>query len=303
VNPVDRRARIEELLADRALVGLSPPEQEELNRLLAESNVKDDTSYDLAASSTDLAALGGLEAAPPHLMAKVQADADRFFAAKKSVESRRAVDRRTARIVAEPQPASSPVRSISTAPPKRSRALAVAPWAIAAAFALIAIGSWWTRPRDVARIDRSTSPSNAPSNSPPTPPKKSLIDQRAELLAKGGDVQTLPFTATKDPGGVGASGDVVWSSAEQRGFMRFHALTPNDPSKSQYQLWIFDADRDDAYPVDGGVFDVDASTGDVVVEIVPKIAARRPKLFAITIERPGGVVVSKREHIVLTASI
>jgi hypothetical protein len=282
----ERRARLEELLADRALVGLGPQEEQELAMLLAESNVNDDPSLDLAAASTDLAALGGLEPAPAHLMAKVQADADRYFAAKQA-ESRSKRDRSTARIVSAP--------TSMPKPPKRSRAFAFAPWAIAAAFAAIAFGGWWTRPRDLARIDRSSTK--------PAMPDKSLVEQRAELLARAGDVQVIPFVATKDPGGAGASGDVVWSSTEQRGFMRFHALSPNDPSRSQYQLWIFDADRDDAYPVDGGVFDIDASTGDVVVQIVPKIVAHHPKLFAITIEKPGGVVVSKREHIVLTASI
>ena len=49
----------------------------------------------------------------------------------------------------------------------------------------------------------------------------------------------------------------------------------------QYQLWIFDKDRDQAFSVDGDVFDV-SSTGGV--------------------EKPGGVVVSKRERIVVTAA-
>jgi hypothetical protein len=41
----------------------------------------------------------------------------------------------------------------------------------------------------------------------------------------------------------------------------------------------------------------------VIVQIQPKIRVTAPTLFAVTIENPGGVVVSKREHIVVTAKI
>jgi hypothetical protein len=47
--------------------------------------------------------------------------------------------------------------------------------------------------------------------------------------------------------------------------------------------------------IDGGVFDA-PSTGEVVVPITARLRA----LFAVTVERPGGVVVSRREHIVVT---
>ena len=82
--------------------------------------------------------------------------------------------------------------------------------------------------------------------------------------------------------------------------MRFVGLAANDPTVSQYQLWIFDKARDQAYPVDGGVFDVSGS-GEVIVPIDPKIHVDDATLFAVTVERPGGVVVSKRERIVVTA--
>jgi anti-sigma-K factor RskA len=83
--------------------------------------------------------------------------------------------------------------------------------------------------------------------------------------------------------------------------MRFVGLAPNDPAKTQYQLWIFDRTRDQAFPVDGGVFDVTAS-GEVIVPITAKLHVDDATLFAVTVERPGGVVVSRREHIVVTAA-
>ena len=120
---------------------------------------------------------------------------------------------------------------------------------------------------------------------------------RAELLAKGADRSA--WTATKDPASRGADGDVVWSAQEQRGYMRMHGLAKNDPTAYQYQLWIFDADRDDKFPVDGGVFDVKGD--EVVVPVTARLPVGKAVLFAVTIEKPGGVVVSKRERIVLTA--
>jgi hypothetical protein len=82
--------------------------------------------------------------------------------------------------------------------------------------------------------------------------------------------------------------------------MRLQGLAANDPGVVQYQLWIFDKARDAKYPVDGGVFDV--TGGEVVVPIVAKLHVEQPTLFAVTVERPGGVVVSDRKRIAIVAS-
>jgi anti-sigma-K factor RskA len=126
----------------------------------------------------------------------------------------------------------------------------------------------------------------------------SAAEARAALLDSG--TPALTWTATADVAAKGASGDVVWSDTAQRGYMRFVGLAANDPGSWQYQLWIFDKDRDQAFPVDGGVFDVTGS-GEVVVPIAAKLHVDRATLFAVTVEKPGGVVVSKRERIVVTA--
>jgi anti-sigma-K factor RskA len=99
------------------------------------------------------------------------------------------------------------------------------------------------------------------------------------------------------------AGDVVWDSESQTGYLRFTGLAPNDPGAFQYQLWIFDANQDERYPVDGGVFNIPAGQTEVVIPIDPKIAVRTPMMFAVTMERPGGVVVSAREHIVALAKV
>ena len=108
----------------------------------------------------------------------------------------------------------------------------------------------------------------------------------------------MTFGATKDPAAHGVSGDVVWDPATQRGFMHLAGLAPNDPAMHQYQIWIFDGGRDKRYPVDGGVFDVPANATEVVIPIRAALPVLSPKAFAVTIEKPGGVVVSGREHVV-----
>lgn len=128
-------------------------------------------------------------------------------------------------------------------------------------------------------------------------------DMRAELLARADDALTVPWQATVDPLAPDASGDVVWSAGEQRGYMRFADLPANDPGERQYQLWIFDAGRPESPPVDGGVFDVPAAGSEVVVPIDPKLEVFEVQLFAVTAEPPGGVVVSDQEHVLLTAAV
>jgi anti-sigma-K factor RskA len=109
--------------------------------------------------------------------------------------------------------------------------------------------------------------------------------------------------AGKDAGAPGVTGDVVWDPVSQRGYLRFVGLKPNDPALQQYQIWVFDAERDPRYPVDGGIFDVPAGAGDVVIPIRVAVPVRAAKAFAVTVEKPGGVVVSSREHVVALAQL
>lgn len=141
-------------------------------------------------------------------------------------------------------------------------------WLAAAACLAIAVWSWW-----------------------PGAPRGWTRD---ELIAHG--AAQIPWSANDR----NISGDVVWSGQEQAGFLRFSGLAPNDPAVEQYQLWIFDAKRDDRYPVDGGVFD-STTAGELIVPITQRIAVGEAVLFAVTREQPGGVVVSDRTRLILTA--
>ncbi len=98
-----------------------------------------------------------------------------------------------------------------------------------------------------------------------------------------------------------AKGKVVWSDSRQEGYMVFEGLDINDSKVNQYQLWIFE-DLNQKYPIDGGVFDI-SSTGKTVIPIDTRIPVDKVVRFAITVEEPGGVVVSERENIPILADV
>ena len=53
-------------------------------------------------------------------------------------------------------------------------------------------------------------------------------------------------------------------------------------------------------PVDGGTFDVNAD-GEVIIPINAKVKALNPQAFAITMEKPGGVMVSEQKEVAAIA--
>ncbi len=112
------------------------------------------------------------------------------------------------------------------------------------------------------------------------------------------DLVNVSWAPGTDQNGSNVSGQLTWSTQEQTGFMRFQGLKKNDPSVEQYQLWIFET-PDQKYPIDGGVFDV--SDQESRIRIDPKIKVGKGAMFAVTVEKSGGVVVSDRLRIAALA--
>jgi Anti-sigma-K factor rskA len=187
-------------------------------------------------------------------------------------------------------------RLAEVVPIAKARRSNVVPWLAAAACFGLAAGSL------TYAGFRIGEPTTAPVASVSAAVEKpSPAEARTRLLAEATDVVRTAWGATGDDAGKGETGEVIWSNARQEGYMTFRTVATNDPKTSQYQLWIFDGERDERYPVDGGVFDVDTSKGEVTIPISAKVAVAKPTLFAVTVEKPGGVVVSKRERIVVLA--
>jgi hypothetical protein len=135
------------------------------------------------------------------------------------------------------------------------------------------------------------------SRSRPTLPAAPSLEQRLARIAP------LPFVATEHPLAAGAGGDVVWSKERQEGFLVIRGLGEVEPSRGVYQLWIFDDSRDPRFPIDGGTFTIRDASASTHVPIRAGLPVREPTLFAVTLEPPGGVVVSDRKRLLLTASV
>jgi hypothetical protein len=305
--------RWEQLACDAALFGLGDEERAELDGIGADA--EELLALELAAGDVAARAYAthGEEELPAALAERLLADMERALGGAAGMGRDVPGPARAAPVIpfrpkealeAEPAGQSPQVaprdvrrsRDVRQSPPRGwQRLREAAPWMLAAAAIALAI---------LGRKGRVEGPVAGPPPAPTAdaaaPAPETPASAREALLAIPGTAQ-LAWKATEDPSAAGASGDVVWHSGAQKGFMRFRGLAANDPAKTQYQLWIFDGERDDKYPVDGGVFNV-GPDGEMVVPISAKLHVNKATLFAVTVEKPGGVVVSKRERIVLTAA-
>jgi len=259
--------RLLDLLADRATQGLDEAEARELDRLLAENPDVDPASFDFACAAAYLAMNGPeVEEMPASLREKVaRAARQRIGAQPVGVASGDGV-----------APERVPLRL--PAPVRPSRGPVYAGWVVGAAGLALAAAGWW--------------PWGGRGGGPAA--------EGERMLARAGVVRatwTVPQT------GEAAPGEVVWDPVACCGVMRLDACLPvNDPRVEQYQVWIFDATRDERYPIHGGVFDVPRD-GKVVVPIEPRLPVREAIRIAITVERPGGVWVSDRSRMPLVAKL
>ena len=124
-------------------------------------------------------------------------------------------------------------------------------------------------------------------------------EKRSLLLENAPDTPRFSFSPVSDAYKE-TTGDLVWNDKRQEGYMSLVSLPVNDPTKSQYQLWIVDPKRDEL-PVDGGVFDIPSGPGTVIIPIRNALPVSQPTTFVITLEKPGGVVKSKQEIVVAIA--
>ncbi len=124
---------------------------------------------------------------------------------------------------------------------------------------------------------------------------------REQLIADAEGTRVIPWATPAIEEYADVEGNVVWNDQRQEGYLLLTGMPANDPSVSQYQLWVVDPERD-SNPVDGGVFDVPTGQDSVVVPIDVKLAVSNPGVFAITREQPGGVVVSKGPLLVIAGA-
>lgn len=263
--------RLADLFADRALFGLDAAEQSELESLTGDSYEAELAAYDRTlAALQDAVVAERAQDVPSDLEGKLLADATAFFGGSEQT---------SAPVEAAPV---APVHDFAAA--REARASNPAPWMVAAAAAVLAVVAWW------------------PTTEPSLPSTAQGYD--ALIAAAPSDLLQLDWLVLEDASTTAdvTQGEIVWSDSEQKGYMRFSGLAANDASVEQYQLWIFDRNQKDSFPIDGGVFDIPGGSDEVLIPIDPKIEVSEAWQFAITVEKPGGVVVSERSRLPLLAT-
>ena len=254
-----------DLLCKKATYGLSEQEEKQLADLQDGAGTGDlSTSFELAAATIGMADLDTSEEMPAHLRSQIAADAEKYFD-KTSTES------------------TSEFEDV-----RRGSIFTWLGWAFAAAACIaLALNIYYTRPQT------GTVQTKTPT---PTPEQKLTPSQmRQALMISAPDLARASWGPGK-MSDVKPEGDVVWSDSKQSGYMRISGLPKNDPARETYQLWIVAENQDPKTPVDGGTFDI-SSDGEVIIPIDAKVRVQNPKAFAITIEKPGGVPVSKQEKV------
>lgn len=169
--------------------------------------------------------------------------------------------------------------SVRPRPATPIRPLRPARWPVVAAAAAGVLITWLAMPRQPRPIDPAS--------------------ERSALLAAAGSFHQS-WKSGPSPLQGAVSGDVVWNDQQQRGVLRLQGL-PTAPAGRQFQLWIVDGEREGA-PVDGGLFDVSAN-GETLVPVQARLHIGKAAAFVITVERHGGVVVSKQEDVVAIAGL
>ena len=278
-----------DLLIKQVTEGLSPAEQRELDVLDTAQVSAELGRFERAAAALSLAGTT-LEKPPAALLAALARQAAELPAAGTVVPFKASPAARA------PAPPSVGVTTRSGG----VRGGGAWGWLAAAACLVLAVMGWLRSPEVIVPpVDtvQVSPPPPAPAEPPPAPQPPTPAEERDALLARA-DTVKVTLGATKDPAAAGVTGDAVWDPASQKGFLHFVGLAGNDPAVRQYQIWVFDGTRDKRYPVDGGVFDVPAGASEVVIPIRAALSIRQAKAFAVTVEKPGGVVVSALGHVV-----
>ena len=278
-----------ELLADQTLFGLSEEESAELTELKRQNpQYETNESFEIAAAAIALTNSDyEKQELPVHLREKLLAEADKIFGDSKENTASPVVPK-----FAEPTTTQTVTETVSEPKPFGWSWLG---WAFAA-LALIALGVnvWTTRINPKNEVVANQPPVTTPT------PEPSIKEKREQLVASTSDIVKTQWKSPTNENEI--LGDIVWSNSKQKGYVRFNDLPVNNADEETYQLWIVDAERNEKTPVSGGVFNV-AKSGEVIIPIDASLKIKKPKQFAVTKEKPGGVMVSDLGKVVAVAKI
>lgn len=268
--------RMLELLAEQAISGLTAVEQIELKSLLEANPDFDVATLDRTAAMLDIAAsVADIEPLPDHLrdriLARDQSECRADIALPHAAQPRNEIHWRE-----------------------------VVAWMTAAACLLLAVFAWSRWPTNnpplvpsphlpvLAGNDKLPRPADDDVVRPNAGP--TVAQLREQLLNSAPDVLHLQLVS--DNGGRVANesgGDIVWSSGWQIGYLRLKGSAGDNPAQPrQYQLWIVGSDVSGNEIINGGIFPVDRSTGELILPIQAGQFVQQPKMFVVSVEPSGG---------------
>lgn len=298
------RARLDELLADRAVQGLSAAEESELRELLARCGPVDEHATDRAAAALLVALSTQTRAATGHempaglrdrlrTMGQEWASGVRPATEAHAAERNETAARPQAQIHVEPRLV-FPARPQAPVVRFKDRVISWGGWAVAAASVAIA-AMYATRDPNVAPrqpgetiargLDEIISPNEA-------------LTKMEERAAAG-----APIVALSGSRNDGVEADLHLDPESREAFLTVAGLDVTADTDTQYQVWLLDAGRD--HPVDGGTFDVrDVQRGaKIIVPVNPHLPLRAPVGFALSKERRGGVVVTDEKRVLMKVAM
>jgi len=280
----EQRELLFDLLTKKVVYGLDETEQQQLDgfdRVLVTDEFQ---SLEMTASAISLAGLETEEPLPAHLFSKIAADAQSYVGENAADETKIL---ETNRVYGRDE--------IFADRPSRSWFARLGWTAAAMACIALAVNIGITRFQKNVEVAQERPPVEIPKI-------LTTAELRDQLLSSTTDTIKAAWTLGNVKEFTQVVGDIVWSDEKQTGYVTLRGLPVNDTTKETYQLWIFDKTQDPATPIDGGTFDI-KSGGEVVIPVNAKLKAKGPQMFAITIEKPGGVVVSKRGKIAALAKV
>lgn len=281
-NLMDKdREKLIELLSDQVIFGLDEQESAELERLKQRFPDWENDSFETAATFISLSKISSGDALPEHLRKKISLQAENYFSSKDNSQNKK----KESEVVISGTAPWNYQREIIETKPEKSFGWNWLGWAVAAvAIVALVTNIYFLQNQPEEELVKVPVPTVTP-----TPTDNERLN---ELLASNNAIKArfdaMAFENLK--------GEVVWSNKEQKGYIRISGLPVNDKSKTTYQFWIFDAVQGEKTPVSGGTFNVEKN-GDVIIPVDAEVKVTDPKAFAITVEKFGGVVVSKQEKV------
>lgn len=234
------------------------------------------------------------------------------FSAPAAETSRRLRDRVMASVASEaPGAASAPV---AVAPIVRPNFTSWIAWGVAAALAvsIVGLGSLQLKLQRSLQIERDRNAlreverqqlANALETERILAAHQALAlstaQEKIAHLQQEADVAQLKISALASllSDSPDAQAIAVWNPTQQKGVLTVSKL-PALAADKDYQLWVVDP----AYPnpVDGGVFTVDAETGEARIEFTPDQPINQVAKFAVSLERKGGVPKAEGPMVLLS---